>query len=108
MKKGFLIVLVLIVCKTYGQTFEELTSAAKKAEKEKNYTQAIDFLEKALNLDNENHFIYNKLGLMYYRLNNYNRSIEYCNLTLKKVQNDSVALYQRGFCYMGKSEFQKA
>lgn len=108
MKKAFLIALILIVGKTYGQTFDELTSAAIKAEKEKNYTQAIDLLEKALKLDNGNYFIYNKLGLMYYHLNNLDRSIEYCNLTLKKIPNDSTALYQRGFCYMDKNEFQKA
>ena len=109
MNKSFLILLVtLIACKTYGQTFEELTSSAIKAGQEKNYRQAIDLYNKALKLDNENYFIYNKLSLMYYYLDNVDSSIVYCDLTLKIVPNDTSALYQRGHCYMEKENYQKA
>jgi len=108
MRKTLIIILTLIACKTYGQTFEELTSSAIKAEQEKNYRQAIDLYNKALKLDNENYFIYNKLSLMYYKLDNLDSSIVYCDLTLKIVPNDTTALYQRGHCYIDRNEYQKA
>lgn len=108
MRKTLIIILTLIVCKTYGQTFEELTSSAIKAGQEKNYRQAIDLYNKALKLDNENYFIYSKLSLMYYYLDNVDSSIVYCDLALKKATNDTTALYQRGHCYMDKGYFQKA
>jgi len=108
MRKTLLIILTLIVCKTYGQTFEELTSSAIKSAQEKNYRQAIDLYNKALKLDKENYFIYNKLSLMYYYLDNLDSSIVYCDLTLKIVPNDTTALYQRGHCYIDKGEYQKA
>ena len=108
MRKALIITLSLFVCKTYGQTFEELTSSAIKAGQEKNYRQAIELYNKALKLDNGNYFIYNKLSLMYYCLDNLDSSIVYCNLALEKVPNDSTALYQRGHCYMDKQNFQKA
>ena len=98
----------MIVCNTYGQTFEELTSSAVKAGKEKNYRQAIDLYNKALKLDHENYFIYKKLSLMYYNLHNLDSSIVYCDLTLKIVPNDTTALYQRGHCYLDQTKFQKA
>jgi tetratricopeptide (TPR) repeat protein len=108
MKKTLIIILTLIVCKTYGQTFEELTSSAIKAGQEKNYRQAIDLYNQALKLDNENYFIYNKLSLMYYYLDNLDSSIVYCDLTLKIVPNDTTALYQRGHCYLDKGKNQNA
>lgn len=108
MRKALIIILSLIVCKTYGQTFEELTSSAIKAGQEKNYRQAIELYNKALKLDNGNYIIYNKLSLMYYYLDNVDSSIVYCNLALEKVPNDTAALYQRGHCYMDKRNFQKA
>jgi tetratricopeptide (TPR) repeat protein len=108
MRKTLIIILTIFVCKTYGQTFEELTSSAIKAGQEKNYRQAIDLYNKALKLDNENYFIYNKLSLMYYYLDKVDSSIVYCDLALKKAPNDTTALYQRGHCYMDKGNFQKA
>jgi tetratricopeptide (TPR) repeat protein len=108
MRKALIIILSLIVFKTYGQTFEELTSSAIKAGQEKNYRQAIELYNKALKLDNGNYIIYNKLSLMYYYLDNVDSSIVYCNLALEKVPNDTAALYQRGHCYMDKQNFQKA
>lgn len=108
MKKTIIILLTLIVCKAYGQSFKELTSSAVKAENEKNYRQAIDLFNKALKLDNGNYLIYNKLGLMYYNLNNIDSSILYCNLTLKEHPSDTAALYLRGYCYMDRGNFQKA
>ena len=100
--------MTIIVCKSYGQTFEELTSAAIKAEQENDYRHAIDFYNKALKLDNKNYFIYNKLSLMYYYLDNLDSSIVYSDLTLKIAPNDTTALYQRGHCYLDKGNYQKA
>src|SRR4051794_23844531 len=108
MKKTLVILFTLFICKIYGQTFEDLTQSAIKAGNEKNYREAIDLYNKALKLDNENYFIYNKMSLMYYYLDNLDSSIIYCNLALKKAPNDTTALYQRGHCYMDKNEFQKA
>lgn len=108
MRKTLIILLTLIVCQSYGQTFEELNTSAKIAGQEKNYRQAIDLYNKALKLDNENYFIYNKLSLMYYYLGNLDSSIIYCDLTLKIVPNDTTALYQRGHCYLDKEKFQNA
>jgi tetratricopeptide (TPR) repeat protein len=107
--KTFLIVMALaITTNTFGQTFEELTSSAIKAGQEKNYRQAIDFYNHALKLDNENYLIYNKLSLMYYYLDNLDSSIIYCDLTLKKIPNDTTALYYRGHCYLDKENYQNA
>lgn len=108
MRKILAIILTVFITKTYGQTFEELTSSAIKAGQGKNYRQAIDFYNQALSLDNENYFIYNKLSLMYYYLGNLDSAIVFCDLTLKTVPNDTTALYQRGHCYIDKGEYQKA
>lgn len=108
MRRLLIIVLALIACKTYGQTFKELTTTAIKAEQEKRYRDAIELYNKALKLDDGNYFIYNKLSLMYYYLDNLDSSIVYCDHTLKVVPNDTTALYQRGHCYIGKGEYQKA
>jgi len=107
--KGVLIVLlVFIITDCFGQTFDELTTAAAKAGREENYRKAIELYNNALKLDNGNHFIYNRLSLMYYYLDNIDSSIVYCGITLKTLPTDSVALYQRGHCYMEKGEFMKA
>jgi tetratricopeptide (TPR) repeat protein len=108
MKKTLLIIFALIICKAYGQTFEELTSSALKAGQEKNYRQAIELYNRALKLDSENYFIYNQLSLIYYYMNNIDSSIVYSDLTLKIAPSDTTALYQRGHCYMDKGNFQKA
>ena len=108
MNKTLIIILTLFVTQTYGQTFEELTSAATKAGQEEKYREAIGLYNNALKLDKGNYFIYNKLSLMYYYLENLDSSIVYCDLTLKIVPNDTTALYQRGHCNMDKGKFQKA
>ena len=108
MKKYFLIIFTLFVCNTYGQTFEDLTQSAIKAGKEKHYREAIDYFNKALKLDKRNYHIYKELSLLYYHLDNLDSSIIYCNLILQIIPNDTSALYQRGYCYKEKNEFQKA
>lgn len=108
MKRNLFLLLTFIVCKSYGQSFEELTTSAIKAGNEKNYRLSIEFYNKALKIDKENYFIYNKLSLMYYYLDNLDSAIIFCNLTLRTNPNDSTALYQRGHCFMDKNEFQKA
>lgn len=108
MRKTLIIILTLFVANTYGQTFEDLTTSAIKAGNEKNYRQAIDLYNKALKLDNENYFIYDKLSLMYYFLDKVDSSIVYCDLAIKIAPNDTTAFYQRGHCYMEKGNFQKA
>ena len=107
--KGVLIVLLIfIITDCFGQTFEELTTAAAKAGKEKNYRKAIELYNKALKLDAGNYFIYHKLSLIYFNTDNFDSSIVYCNLSLKTHPNDSVAMYQRGHSYMEKGEFKNA
>ena len=108
MRNILIIILTIFVCNASGQTFNELTQSAQKAEKEKNYKEAILFYNKALNLDKENFYIWHELSLLYYHLNKLDSSIFYCNLRLIQFPNDTTSLYQRGHCYMGKQEYQKA
>ena len=93
---------------SYAQTFEELTKSAINAENHKNYREAISLWNQALKLDEGNHFLFNKIGLMYYYLNQVDSAIIYYNLTLSKFPSDTVAHFQRGHCYLYKDEFQKA
>lgn len=87
------------------QTFEELTESGYEAQEKRDYQIAINFYQKALDLDNNNHYLYNKLSLMHYYLNNSDSSIYYCNKTLKLFPNDTVALYQKGHTYLDLSDF---
>ncbi len=108
MYKLFFNFLLLFVSSSYAQTFEELTTSALKATNENKFREAINLYNQALELDNNNHFIFNKISLMYYSLDNFDSSIVYCNLTLKFVPNDTTALFQRGHSYMEKEMYQEA
>lgn len=108
MKKTLLLLLILIACNVYGQTFEELTTSANKAGIERNFNKSIELFNQALELDKGNYFIYNKIAQAYYLSNNIDSSIYYCDLALKINPNDTIALYQRGHCYMDKSDYKKA
>ena len=104
-------ILFLILCfstvKTYSQTFDQLNQMALKAGQEKKYNQAIALYNKALKLDNGNYFIYNQLSKLYYKKNNIDSSIIYCDSTLAIAPNDTTALYQRGYNYMDEGQFSK-
>ncbi len=108
MSRALIIILTLIFGTVYGQTFEDLTNSARKAEQGKNYRQAIDLYNQALDLDRGNYFIYNKLSLMHYHLGHLDSAVVYCDMTLKIVPDDTTALYQRGHCYLDKGMHQKA
>lgn len=108
MKIVLAILMAFFVFQSYGQTFEELTQLAIKSGKEKKYPEAISLYKKALQLDNENHHIFNKLSLIYFSLSKYDSSIYYSDLVIKKKPSDTMALYYRGHSYMALNEFEKA
>ena len=108
MKKLLLLLLIVFTSVSYGQTFEELVSSAADAKEEKNFRESINLYNKALELDENNHNIYNKLSLLHFYLGDADSSILYCNKTLEIVPDDSTALYQRGHCYLSLGSYRKA
>ena len=61
-----------------------------------------------LNLNDKNDFIYFYLGLIYFELNNFNKSVYYYNKFLKKKPNSAIGLYNFAYLKQSIGEIEEA
>ena len=108
MTKYLFIFLLLFSQCSFGQTFENYAKLGFDAQLNRNYQEAVLQYSKAQKLAPHNTDINSRIGLMYYYLNRYDRSLVYYNLSLTDKPKDSIAHYQRGFVYLDSGVYQKA
>ncbi len=79
--------------------------AGQKLVAQKEFGKALDIF---INLKDENNLILFYLGLIYFELNNFNKSIYYYEKFLKKKPNSVVALYNLAFVKQSIGELEAA
>lgn len=91
-----------------AQGFDEAVNAGYAAEQQQDYAAAIKEYARAHALEPENVELNDRLGLMYFKLTQYDSAIAYCSLAIKSDPNDSVGYYQRGHSYLEKEDYRQA
>ena len=80
-------------------------STGQKLIAQKEFGKALNVF---LNLKDKNDDIYFYLGLIYFELNNFNKSIYYYNKFLKKKPNSIIALYNLAFVKQSIGQIEMA
>ena len=80
-------------------------STGQKLIAQKEFGKALNVF---LNLKDQNDDIYFYLGLIYFELNNFNKSIHYYNKFLKKKPNSIIALYNLAFVKQSIGQIEMA
>tara|TARA_Y100000591_G_C21691438_1_gene623339 strand:+ start:641 stop:982 length:342 start_codon:yes stop_codon:yes gene_type:complete len=80
-------------------------SIGQKFVAQKEFGKALNIF---LNLKNKNDATYFYLGLIYFELNNFSKSIYYYNKFLKKKPNSIIALYNLAFVRQSIGEIEMA
>ncbi len=116
-------VIILLICGNVGYAQEKIQkenpspselAAVKEHEKatqlmiKGKYKEAIEPLEKAINLNPDFHEAYYNLGISYEHLGQYKKAIKALEEVVKLSPQDANVYYALGFAYYKKKKYKKA
>jgi tetratricopeptide (TPR) repeat protein len=114
--KRHLLYSLLIICfslsinPAYSQTFNELETKYKKAQKDKDYDEVIEILTNMLKKypDNQPEVSYFNRGNAYRYIREYKKAVADYTKVIKIKPGYTDAFYNRGVCFFRLEEFEKA
>lgn len=107
MKKSKILVLLFLIFQINSLVFSE--SDGEKAFKSNNPTLAVELLQQEIDANTASKTAYNYLGLAYYQLGNYTKSVEAFSLGLAvSGTNKKIIAYNQGNSYYAMNDFKKA
>ena len=109
--KMLLIAIVLITTSVnlFSQTTAEEWKKLGNVELDSaNYHKAIEYYQKAIEVDSNYFAAYYNLGLAFYNISDYDKAIEYFNKAITKNDTDADAFSALGSIYLEKQDYHKA
>jgi tetratricopeptide (TPR) repeat protein len=108
-----ILIITLVLLSTsisYSQTFNELETKYKKAQKDKDYDEVIEILTTMLKKypDNQPEISYFNRGNAYRYIREYKKAVADYTKTIKIKPGYTDAYYNRGVCFFRLEEFEKA
>ena len=104
----FTIVLAIISINLFSQTAEEWKKLGNAASDSASYNKAIEYYQKALEVDSNYFDAYFNLGSAFASIFEFDTAIEYYNKALTKNDTDADVFFALGSIYAEKQDYNKA